>query len=168
MRKKEALKLLKEEGCSENVIKHVLMVSRNALRVARRVNENGGQMDERVVEIGGLLHDIGRSKTNSVLHGIEGARILKKHGVHPIFIEICENHLGAGIDKKEAEKLGLPKRDYLPKTKEGRLIAYIDNLVEDSKIISFNEALKDFKKKIKNEGSIRRFIKMNKEFGKYL
>ena len=102
MLRKDALELLKKEGCSEDIIRHSVTVSENALKVAKKIND---KIDENVVEIGGLLHDIGRSKTNSVFHGIEGAKILKKYNIDPVFIDICKNHLGSGIEKEEAEKL---------------------------------------------------------------
>jgi uncharacterized protein len=121
-----------------------------------------------VVEIGGLLHDIGRSKTNSVFHGLEGAKILRKYHADPIFVDICENHLGSGIDEEEAVKLGLPEGEYIPQTREERLISYVDNRVIDGQLVSFEEALRHFKSKIKNESSIKRFIEMNEEFGDYL
>ncbi|MCK4247785.1 MAG: HD domain-containing protein [Methanomicrobia archaeon] len=165
MLRKDALTLLKKEGCSEEIIGHSIIVSENALKIAQRIN---GEIDENIVEIGGLLHDIGRGKTNSVFHGIEGAKILKRYNIDPAFVEICKNHLGSGIEKDEAEKLGLPKKDYLPKTKEERLIAYVDNLVIDGRFVSFDQALEHFKKKIKNERSIKRFLEMNEEFGGYL
>jgi len=165
MLRKDALELLKKEGCSEDIIRHSVTVSENALKVAKKIND---KIDENVVEIGGLLHDIGRSKTNSVFHGIEGAKILKKYNIDPVFINICKNHLGSGIEKEEAEKLGLPKGDYIPKTKEERLIAYIDNLVIEDKLVSFDSALESFKDRIKNERSVKRFLEMNEEFGKYL
>jgi uncharacterized protein len=165
MLRKDALELLKKEGCSEDIIRHSVTVSENALKVAKKIND---KIDENVVEIGGLLHDIGRSKTNSVFHGIEGAKILKKYNIDPVFIDICKNHLGSGIEKEEAEKLGLPKGDYIPKTKEERLIAYIDNLVIEDKLVSFDDALENFKDRIKNERSVKRFLEMNEEFGKYL
>ncbi len=168
MRKKDALELLEREGCSEDVIRHVQTVSVHAVRIARRMNENAGNIDEHAVKIGALLHDIGRCETNSVFHGIEGAKILERYNVDPIYIRVCKNHLGAGIDKKEAEKLGLPRGNYLPQTKEEKLIAYVDNLVMDSKIVSFEQALEHFKDRIDNEKSIKRFLKMHQEFGGYV
>ena len=168
MLKEEALRLLEREGCSEDIITHVCVVSEHALAVARRINSNGGSVDAHVVEIGGLLHDVGRSKTNSVFHGIEGAKILRKYGADPVFIDICETHLGSGIDEEEAVRLGLPRKEYIPHTIEGRLIAYIDNRVIDGRLVGFEEALDQFKNKIKNKRSIERFIEMNEEFGEYL
>ena len=165
MQRKDALELLKKEGCSEDIIRHSIVVSENALRAARKI-DNG--IDENIVEIGGLLHDIGRSRTHSVFHGIEGAKILKKYNLDPVFLDICRNHLGSGIDREEARKLGLPEGDYIPKTKEERLIAYIDNRVIGDRFVSFDEAFESFRKKIKNERSIKRFLEMHKEFGRYI
>ena len=74
----EEIRLLKELGCPEWVIEHSKGVSRKACEIA----SNFEDVDMELVRVGGLLHDIGRSKTNSIEHAVIGAQILKERGYH--------------------------------------------------------------------------------------
>ena len=66
----QCLQLLKEAGCSDEVINHCKAVRKVAVRIAKKAHAN-----IQLVEAGALLHDIGRSKTQGIMHGIEGAKI---------------------------------------------------------------------------------------------
>ncbi|MGZ4883487.1 MAG: HDIG domain-containing metalloprotein, partial [Halobacteriota archaeon] len=68
-----ALQLLKDSGCSDRLIRHVKAVSQYAVEVAKL----RGDADVALVRIGGLLHDIGRCKTNSIKHGVAGGKLLR-------------------------------------------------------------------------------------------
>jgi uncharacterized protein (TIGR00295 family) len=120
--------LLQESGCSEHVIAHCKAVRDIAVRIAKKANA-----DVELVEAGALLHDIGRSKTHGVWHGIEGARIAQELKLPEQIVFIIERHLGAGIPKKEAIKLGLPPKDYLPISLEEKIVAHADNLIDHLK-----------------------------------
>jgi tRNA (cytidine56-2'-O)-methyltransferase len=67
------IEILKENGCSEKVIRHCMAVRDVAVKIAKKANA-----DVRLVEAGALLHDLGRSKTHGILHATEGARIAEK------------------------------------------------------------------------------------------
>jgi HD superfamily phosphodiesterase len=54
----KCLELLKESGCSDEVIKHSIAVRDVAIRIAQKA-----KADIDLVEAGALLHDIGRSNT---------------------------------------------------------------------------------------------------------
>ncbi len=123
----EAMKLLRKSGASESVIDHCIMVSKKATEIAEKIKKNGHKIDVELCKVGGLLHDIGRSKTHSVRHGIEGAKILKDH---PKLARIAERHIGGGIDKEDAKRLGLGDKDYLPETLEEKVVCYADKLVQ--------------------------------------
>lgn len=127
MKREEALSLLRNVDCPENVIDHCICVSEKALSMATRLRGRI-PVDMRLIEIGGLLHDIGRSMTHSIDHGVVGARILKEQGVCLPLQLICERHVCAGIPKRVAEKIGLPPRDYIPLTMEEKLVCHADNL----------------------------------------
>lgn len=95
------------------------------------------RINRRIVAVGALLHDIGRTKSQGVDHGVVGARIIRDLNATSDsdlekIAKICERHVGAGITCKEAKKLGLPQGDYIPKTLEEKIVAYCDNLVDDS------------------------------------
>lgn len=158
--KSEAISLLKKEGCSESVITHSITVSKNAKEIAWKIKRGGSDIDVEFVEIAALLHDIGRCRTHGVTHGIEGSRILKKK--FPRFARVCETHIGAGLDRKEAASLGLPARDYLPKTLEEKVIAHADNLVSGDRIVEFTKALKEFEEKLgKGHPAIEKIKELN-------
>jgi len=124
----ECIKILKDVGCSEEVIKHCKAVRDVAVRIAKKTNA-----DVKLVEAGALLHDIGRSKTHDIRHAIEGAKIAKKLGLCEEIVNIIERHIGAGLPAEEAKKLGLPEKDYIPLTLEEKIVCHADNLVDDNK-----------------------------------
>jgi uncharacterized protein (TIGR00295 family) len=125
---KECLELLRETGCSDTVIKHCKAVRDVAVCIAQKAHG-----DVALVEAGALLHDIGRSKTHGIRHGVEGAKIARKLGLPMSIVCIIERHLGAGIPKEEAGALGLPVKSYMPQTLEEKIVAHADNLIDDSK-----------------------------------
>jgi uncharacterized protein len=139
----QALRVLREAGCSPEVIKHSLAVERKALEVAKRISENGHAVDLKLLELGALLHDIGRSKTHGIMHGIRGAEILRGKGLNK-FVGFAESHIGAGIPASEAKELGLPERDFVPRTFEEKIVAYADKLVAGAESVPFEEARKQF------------------------
>jgi len=122
----ECLQMLQDVGCSEDVIRHCKVVRTIAVRIAKKAHAN-----IELVEAGALLHDIGRSKTQGIMHGVEGAKIAVQLGLSPKLVMIIERHLGAGIPKDEAIALGLPPKDYLPFTLEEKIIAHADNLIDN-------------------------------------
>jgi uncharacterized protein (TIGR00295 family) len=123
---KECILLLKNNGCSDEVIKHCKCVRDLAVRIAEKTNA-----DIKTVELGALLHDIGRSKTHGINHAIEGVKIAKQNKIPLKIIRIIERHIGAGISKKTAIKLGLPGKDYIPKTLEEKIVCHADNLIDN-------------------------------------
>jgi len=122
----QCLRLLREAGCSDEVIHHSKAVRKVAVRIAKKAHAN-----VELVEAGALLHDIGRSKTHGIMHGVEGARIARQLGLPASIVNIIERHLGAGIPRDEAPALGLPVKDYVPMTLEEKIVAHADNLIEN-------------------------------------
>lgn len=119
-------KLLKEAGCSDQVICHCEAVRDIALCIVKRT-----KADKNLVEAGALLHDIGRSKTHGIDHGVVGARIAKKLGLSKSIVSIIETHIGAGLTSSVAKSMGLPDKDFIPKTLEEKIVCHADNLVDD-------------------------------------
>lgn len=125
----EIIKILKDSGCSSNVIGHSLAVSRKAMNMASNFNKiTGSSLNTEYIQVGAMLHDIGRSKTHSIKHAVVGAELLKGLGFPEEVIRITLKHIGAGIPSDEAEKLGLPAGDYMPHTIEEKIVAHADNL----------------------------------------
>ena len=89
----------------------------------------GLAVDRGVVQQGALLNDVGRSLTQDVRHASLGADLLRKQGGWDERVVLAvERHTGAGIDATEAAALGLPAKDYTPRTLEERIVAHADNL----------------------------------------
>ncbi|MEM2869394.1 MAG: TIGR00295 family protein [Thermoplasmata archaeon] len=131
----ECLDALKRAGCTGEVLAHCRMTQRIALAIARRIRERGGGVDLGLVSAGALLHDIGRARTHGIRHGVEGAEIARAIGLPGELVRIIERHLGAGIERDEAARLGLPPRDYIPETLEEKIVAHADNLAgEEGKV----------------------------------
>jgi len=139
---KTCLALLQQAGCSDLVITHCKAVREVAVRIAVRAKAN-----LELVNAGALLHDIGRSRTQGILHGVEGARIAQELHLPESIVHIIERHLGAGIPKNEAVALGLPARDFLPLTLEEKIVAHADNLINSDRQQPIeNEVAKALKK----------------------
>jgi uncharacterized protein len=126
------------------------------MKMAKKAIENGSKLDLSLVSIGAMLHDIGRSKTHGIRHAIEGAKIAEERGFSLEVVRIIERHIGAGLNAKEAEKLGLPKKDYIPKTLEEKIVAHADNLVD-----GVDETIKELNGK--NKEAAKKMIKLHKE-----
>ena len=131
--REQALQLLRENQCSEKVINHCKAVTELALETANVLKERGMKIDFALVEIGALLHDIGRSKTHTVHHAVVGAEIARSAGLPDSVVSIIKRHVGGGITAGEAEKLGWPKDVYVPITLEEKVVSYADKLIENSK-----------------------------------
>ncbi len=143
--REDAIRLLSDNNTPQRVIEHCLTVSSLAVGIAEKIRAAGHEVDVEFIETAALLHDIGRSRTQEMRHNVEGADILKKY---PRYARVAERHIGAGITKAEAAELGLPAKDYLPETLEEGIIAYADNLVDEDRVVSFDETLDRFKREL--------------------
>jgi uncharacterized protein len=159
-------RILRYLGCSENVIKHCIAVSKYALEIAEKVKI---KVDKELIRKGALLHDMGRCKTHGIEHASIGGDIARELGLGEDIARIVERHVGAGIPAQDARKLGLPNKEYCPITPEEKIIAYADNMVKDFKIISFEESVKEFEKILgRNHPGIERMKKLRDEIGKWM
>jgi len=161
--KKKALNLLLRSGCSQRVVEHCKAVAKVATEIAKTCKKKGLNVDVELVEIGALLHDIGRSKTHSVHHAIIGVEIAKSLKLPNPLIAIIERHVGGGIASEEAEELGWPIKDYSPQTLEEKIVSYADKLIEGSKRVSIERTIKKFSKKLP-QSSINGMKRLHEEF----
>lgn len=161
---KMALELLFKVGCSKRVVSHCVAVSRLALKFAKICKNKGCVVDIDLVEVGGLLHDIGRSKTHDVTHAVVGAEVAKSLNLPDSIVSIIERHIGGGISLEEAKELGLPVKDYFPITLEEKLVAYADKLVNGSSVVSIEYTIKQFSKQLgANHPAINRVKRLHEE-----
>jgi uncharacterized protein len=136
-------KVLIDAGCSPGVVAHCLAVSRTAVALAEQVKQVS--VDRELVRLGGLYHDIGRSRSHDIQHALAGVEIGRELGFPERLLFIIERHIGAGITAAEAERLGLPKKDYLPLTPEEKIVSYADNLTKGASAMPFEEAIERFR-----------------------
>jgi len=160
--REQALQLLRQSGCLNNVIKHCEAVAEIAVEIAKACEENGLEVDSTLVEIGALLHDIGRAKTHSVHHAVIGAEIAKSFGLPEPVILIIKRHVGGGITTREARKLGWPKDIYIPQTLEEKIVSYADKLIEGSQIVPIERTIENLSRELP-PSSIARIRKLHKE-----
>ncbi|MCD6512408.1 MAG: TIGR00295 family protein [Thermoplasmata archaeon] len=158
------IKMLEVEGCSKAVINHCIKVAELAVEIAKKIRENGNNVDIDAVRAGALLHDIGRSRTHGIMHVVEGVKIARKYSLPPKIIDIIEHHVGAGIDADEAEKLGLPREDYIPKSIEEKIVAHADNLTSYG-YRTVDEVAEKWRKKI-GENAVKKLLAMHEELSK--
>lgn len=138
------IKLLKELNCPEWVINHSIGVSNKALEIA----SNFDDVDNKLLKTGALLHDIGRSKTNSIEHGIIGANILRELDFSEEICLIVERHIGTGISEEESKKLGLPVKSYIPQTLEERIVSHSDNLFNGADEVTVEFTMNKWRRKL--------------------
>ena len=160
----EVLGILAKTGCSKRVIAHCKTVSKFAVRVARAFKEKGVGVNIQLVETGGLLHDIGRSKTHTVDHGFIGGEIAYSLGLPQSVVKVIERHVGGGIPKEEAKQLGWPARSYLPLTWEEKIVCYADKRVKGMRTAPIGQALGSYVARLgRNHPAIDRIKKLHEE-----
>jgi uncharacterized protein len=163
--REQALQLLRDNHCPTNVIAHCKAVAKVALETARECQKKGFKVDSELVEIGALLHDIGRSKTHSVNHAVVGAQIAKTQGLPEPVVAIIERHVGGGITDAEAKALGWPKSDYIPETLEEKIVSYADKIVETSERVPIELTINKLREE-KLDAAADRVQKLNDEITK--
>ena len=172
----QAIALLKKYSSNNSVFQKVLQHSKAvqlaALSIASAIKKRRHKIDLDLIKTASLLHDIGRftcpQRTKfSLQHGIEGAKILRKEKL-PRHARIAETHLGAGITKIEIikQKLPLPKKDFLPKTIEQKVIAYADNLIFKDRLGTVSEIVERFEREKLPLSAKTRLIKLHNEIEK--
>lgn len=157
------------------VTTHSEMVAKKALEIAREKNL---YLDPRDIYAASMLHDIGVVKCNApgifargnlpyLLHGIEGEKILKNHGLFT-YAGVCSNHTGAGITKEEIIKRGLPlpAKDFIAQNLLEELICYSDKFYSKGRDLRKEKSLEEVEKEMKKfgEGPWERFKKMHIKF----
>jgi uncharacterized protein len=154
--RERALQLLFENGCSIQVMDHCRAVAELALETAERLKRKGLDVDMGLVEVGALLHDIGRSRTHSVHHVIEGIAIARQAGLPDSVVAIIQRHVGGGISADEAKALGWPNDDsYVPVNLEEKIVSYADKLIENGKRVPVDRVIEQLYRESKPEAAER-------------
>ena len=162
----EALQLLKDANCASHVLRHCRAVATVAVRIAQEIAQQGHPIDIDLVQAGAILHDIGRGATHNIDHGVAGVIIAQSFGLAPPIIQIIERHIGSGITSNEARRLGLPVKDYLPKSLEEKIVTYADKLIEGAHEVEYQEAFHKFQQELGGflgSAAVERFQRLHTE-----
>lgn len=135
-------------------------------------------VDQKLVEVGCLLHDIGVYRLylpdgtidhkNYIKHGLLGYELLKAEGFEEKICRVASCHTGVGLAKQEIidENLPLPPADYFAITQEEKLVMYADKFhtkTTPPKLMTPDT----FAQNISKFGThkVERFRKFQQEFG---
>jgi len=143
----EALALHRKYGSDDRIVSHCQACATLSKLLSETAARHGNLVNGEAVIAGALLHDIGRSRTQTVGHGYVGAEILEKEGVDAVVVEIVRRHVGAGISPEEAAALNFPAGDYIPKTLEEKIVCFADKMLDGDKARPFQEEVRRFVKK---------------------
>ena len=165
--REQAIKILQKNKCSPEVIVHCQAVTELALELAEEFKTKKYLIDVALIEAGALLHDLGRSKTHSVNHAIEGMQLAQAEGLPDAVICIIKRHVGAGISTEEAEQLNWPKDKYIPQTLEEKIVCYADKCISGNKRIPVETTIKQLQDQ-KLEDAAKRVRKLYNEITELL
>ncbi|MFX1312302.1 MAG: HDIG domain-containing metalloprotein [Promethearchaeota archaeon] len=152
-----ALNLLKSLKIQHSVRRHSEKVAEKALEIAKKITKV--EVDINLIEIGALLHDIGRTQTHGFKHALIGGKILRERGFPDKLAKICERHILGGLDKADAKKYGLPEKDFLPVTLEEKIICLADKHMAGSREVTIDER---FNKWFQKFGKSKTLLKSKK------
>lgn len=164
----EALRILRQLNVSRSIIKHSIAVCERSLEIARVIESNGHKVNLSILEAGALLHDVGRIKTNGILHGVVGGQILRKLGICEEVARIVETHVLGGISPREGKNLGFPSGDFRPKTVEEKICCYADKLTKGSVYVTLEERFGYWMQKYGNTPEIMKSLKHARRIEKYI
>jgi uncharacterized protein len=160
--REQAIQLLRKYRCAKKVVSHCKAVAALAKETAEALKKKGLDVDVDLVEIGALLHDLGRSKTHSVNHVVVGAEIGENQGLPEKVLCIIKRHMGGGVTSSEASKLGWPEDKYIPNTLEEKIVSYADKLIGSSERVPIEETITRLREE-KLDGAAERVQKLHNE-----
>ena len=121
MSKEDALALLQELGLPTHIIQHSIAVAEKAVKITRRIQAADHEVNVEVVELGALLHDIGRVRAHGIPHAEYGGEIIRTHGFSDAVARIAETH---------------SLNDLLPEAVEEKIVCYCDKTIKGTQPMS--------------------------------
>jgi uncharacterized protein (TIGR00295 family) len=118
------------------------------MKLAEKFGAKGLEVDTNAIYAAAMLHDIGRTQTHGPQHGYVGAELLRERRVDERVTRIVMRHVGAGISREEAKRLGFPQGDYEPRTLEEKIVCFADKVVgHNGQVVPFQQEVEKFKRK---------------------
>jgi len=134
----------------------------------KKLQERNVGIDVNSLILGALLHDIGRSVTHDISHGVIGSIIAKEEGFPDKICLLIERHVGAGLTLEEAREFGLPERAYVPVSMEEKILAAVDNLAFGDRLVAKEDFVKDIERKFDSGEVAQRFFALYEEVSNML
>ena len=150
--------LLRAQGMVEGDLEHSILVAEKALDLARRT---GAELDMELVGRGALFHDLGKTVTHEIRHGLLGAEKGAALGLPAEVNLIMEKHIRGGLTEAEAVELGLPGKDYTLRRLEERIIIYADRLVD-----IIHDGIVEIRAELEAEARFKEILADNIKYGK--
>ncbi|MHA1265002.1 MAG: HDIG domain-containing metalloprotein [Candidatus Helarchaeota archaeon] len=116
-----ALSLLQQIGLPKHIIQHSIAVAEKALAIAQQLIDAGHSVNLKIVEIGALLHDIGRIEAKGLPHASRGGHILRSYNYPDSIARIAETH---SLNPTH------------PSTLEEKIVYYTDKIIKGTTEIS--------------------------------
>jgi uncharacterized protein len=160
--REQAINILQKNKCTPEVIAHCQAVTSLALELSEKFKAKKHPIDVALIEAGALLHDLGRAKTHSVNHAIEGMQLAQAESLPDSIVCIIKRHIGAGITAEEAEELNWPKDQYIPQTLEEKIVCYADKCISGIKRIPVEVTVKQLQEQ-KLDAAAERVRKLGNE-----
>lgn len=128
----ECLQLMQKRLMPQHIRNHSILVADLALHLGRLLNRNGARLDTRVLEAGGLLHDIAKAESlrTGARHEQLGAKILHDLGYLHLAC-IVQDHVSIDLIRLHG-----------PIT-ESLIINYADKRVKHDCIVTLEERFLD-------------------------
>jgi uncharacterized protein len=153
--REQSIELLRKNHCPPQVINHCVAVADLALEIAKKISVKGLEVNLELVEVGAILHDLGRSENQTVDHGLIGAQMAQSIGLPEQVVSIIKRHVGGGVTAEEAALFGWSKDIYIPQTLEEKIVSYADKLINHSKRVPIELEIKRLQKENKVEAAER-------------
>lgn len=123
--------LLRGQGMEEGGVAHCVRVASIAVWLAGRLDPaKAGPVDLELVRRGGLLHDLGKVRDVTNLHGVVGAELGRSLGVPDPVLGCIAKHVRHGPAADDARGYGLPEQDFSFTRVEERIVSYADKLAD--------------------------------------
>lgn len=134
---------IKDLGGDDKYLEHVQQRARFALEITRSMEARGFDLDADAIYFGAMLHDIGRTLTQDIDHGLKGGELVLSHkdrlrndfAIMPDtlskIVESIECHIVGGLKCEWIEKanLPIPPRDYVPHSIEAKIVVFSDQIL---------------------------------------
>lgn len=161
-RRSEALELMEKLNLPPSIKRHSIKVAEKALEIGKKINKV--EVNKPLIEVGALLHDIGRSETHGFEHGLAGGGILRSYSFSDDLARICETHILGGLDKEDARGVGLPEKSYIPETIEEKIVCLADKYILEDQEVGVEER---FNKWFNKYGRTKVLVKSKKRVEKF-